>query len=646
MPRVRMIVEDDDGKILHKFDPITCGPGFQVPTGGGDKEKEGPAARARRTRDLPLYKVLLGDKVGGQSLAPAVKEVARDLEAALAKELADLYDWTAKEQTRARVKVFIRNFLYDDEGGLPGEYTEEEAAELAEVVYYRVYEEAKGSTAAKAKAKVKPEAKKAKATEPKATKAKATEPKATKTKAKKKRKAKKVKARGSSAGGESRIVIPRGIALEDLYTLVVEADPLTVLVGQGAPSSSSPPEAAPTIDGEEGPRFFIAPRDFPTDEAVAFAEQFEAEHGGELRGEGADWDVPTFADEDNAKPFWWAVLWALEAGWSIVKIPDSRNPEERHFTLSIWRRPATTRKRKKPKRRSLGDRKEREGYDAEVLEAVHKGAVTAPAVSAAVGGTRTQAIAALGRLDKAGKVEIVSEGPPAQYRPTRASAKPGKVSLPKLQWRNETRDGRKGQVAAWENGVFRMIQTLDGELWALFYEEGKEVAVCYGCGPSRTLKAEARKIAAAGSPSAEEWKAMGRKLGDCPIKKQRVTEHNGVRLVWEESIIEGRKVCIAPSGDGEFKMESADDGSFVLTFLRPGSSLEDLGCGAMTTLHKRALEVAGAEADEREAEAEAAEAAAAEAEEAEAEEKAEGTPVSADQSAEMWSGLKKLLDDF
>ena len=150
---------------------------------------------------------------------------------------------------------------------------------------------------------------------------------------------------------------------------------------------------------------------------------------------------------------------------------------------------------------------------------------------------------------------------------------------------------------------------------------------------------------------------MGRKLGDCPIKKQRVTEHNGVRLVWEESIIEGRKVCIAPSGDGEFKMESADDGSFVLTFLRPGSSLEDLGCGAMTTLHKRALEVAGAEADEREAEVEAAEAAeaaeaeaaeaeAAEAEEAEAEEKAEGTPVSADQSAEMWSGLKKLLDDF
>ncbi|MCB1720036.1 MAG: hypothetical protein KDK05_33360, partial [Candidatus Competibacteraceae bacterium] len=96
MPRVRMIVEDDDGKILHKFDPITCGPGFQVPTDREEREgKEDPAARARRTRDLPLFKVLLGDKVGGQSLAPAVKEVARDLEAALAKELADLYDWTA-----------------------------------------------------------------------------------------------------------------------------------------------------------------------------------------------------------------------------------------------------------------------------------------------------------------------------------------------------------------------------------------------------------------------------------------------------------------------------------------------------------------------------------------------------------------------
>jgi hypothetical protein len=177
---------------------------------------------------------------------------------------------------------------------------------------------------------------------------------------------------------------------------------------------------------------------------------------------------------------------------------------------------------------------------------------------------------------------------------------PEKISLPRLKWRSEMRNNRRGQVAAWEDGVFRMIEAKK-DLWALFFERG-DVAEQYGCGPSRTVKAEARKIAAAGLPAPAEWRAMGRKLGSCPVTTRRVTDAGGVRLVWEESIIDGHKVCLATSVAGEWKMRSADDGSFALFFIRPGGSIESLGSGAMRTVHKRALEGEAAQLDEAVAE--------------------------------------------
>ena len=107
----------------------------------------------------------------------------------------------------------------------------------------------------------------------------------------------------------------------------------------------------------------------------------------------------------------------------------------------------------------------RERFDAAVLEAVREGAVTAPAVPPMIGGTQSQVVGALGRLTTAGKLEIVKEGPPARYRPTRAkeAAKPKKASLPRLKWTNETRNNRKGQVAPWEKGVFRIMAAWDVE---------------------------------------------------------------------------------------------------------------------------------------------------------------------------------------
>ena len=242
----------------------------------------------------------------------------------------------------------------------------------------------------------------------------------------------------------------------------------------------------------------------------------------------------------------------------------------------------------------------RDEYDAAVLDAVKQGAVKASAIPKVVGGTSMQAVAALGRLTSKGELGIVKEGPPAQYRPVRRSvggkALADKVSLPTLKWRSETRNNRRGQVARWEDGVFRMIEA-KRDLWALYFERGNTLAQ-YGCGSSRAVKKEARQIAAAGMPTPDEWKAMGRKLGACPISTRRITEAGGVRLIWEESIIEGQKVCVAASVAGEWKMRSAEDGSFALYFIRPGGSVESLGEGAMRTLHKRALEAEAAQLEE------------------------------------------------
>ncbi|MCA9658426.1 MAG: hypothetical protein KC486_08780 [Myxococcales bacterium] len=277
--------------------------------------------------------------------------------------------------------------------------------------------------------------------------------------------------------------------------------------------------------------------------------------------------------------------------------------EPREAEAKKPKRQSATEKRAKQNKRpataktwNLDDAKEQARFDAAVLKAVKEGAVKAAAIPPIVGGTEMQAIGALGRLENAGELEIVKRGPPAQYRPVRAlTGKAGKKKqeLPSLRWRAEKVNGRRAQVARWDDGVFRMIELSSGK-WALFFEEGEDVE-SYGCGASRTVKKEARLIAAAGRPSPEAWKAMDRKLGDCPITTRRVTEAKGVKLEWEESIRGGRKVCVAPTQDGDFEMKSAEDGSFALIFLRPGGKVENLGCGSMGTVQRRALEVVQAQ---------------------------------------------------
>lgn len=74
-----------------------------------------------------------------------VKDVARDLLAAVKEELSRLDDWRAKEQTQARVRTLIYDFLYDDKTGLPEEFAPEEIEALSNVVFLHVYTQYRSS---------------------------------------------------------------------------------------------------------------------------------------------------------------------------------------------------------------------------------------------------------------------------------------------------------------------------------------------------------------------------------------------------------------------------------------------------------------------------------------------------------------------
>jgi len=242
-------------------------------------------------------------------------------------------------------------------------------------------------------------------------------------------------------------------------------------------------------------------------------------------------------------------------------------------------------------------------YDAATLRAVEGGALTNSAVRKKIGGTVMQVVAALTRLVADDKLVLVEEGPPARYKP--ATAVPAKSTaaskkLPKLTWRSTSTRGRKGYTAAWDVGVFKMFATKSGS-FALFYQkDGADKYEEYGCGPSREVKKQARMIAAAGVPSAEQWHAQGGELlGDCPVAVRRVTKSKSATLTWTDTIQDGRQVCVAPTTDGEFKMESTKGGSFALIFVRDGDATgESLGTGKKATLLKRALEIVDEEAKE------------------------------------------------
>lgn len=69
-----------------------------------------------------------------------IKKVAKGLLAKLKDKLKQLYKWQDKEPTRDEVKMFIRDFLWDDQTGLPVDfYSQEDVERKSADVFYHVY---------------------------------------------------------------------------------------------------------------------------------------------------------------------------------------------------------------------------------------------------------------------------------------------------------------------------------------------------------------------------------------------------------------------------------------------------------------------------------------------------------------------------
>ncbi len=98
---------------------------------------------------LALYDILVQKK---ENLSAAernrIKKVATDLLTRLQQRLGEVYRWYERENTKAEVKTFIHDFLWNEREGLPVEaYTPDEVEQRSDQVFDHVvhqYSEERG----------------------------------------------------------------------------------------------------------------------------------------------------------------------------------------------------------------------------------------------------------------------------------------------------------------------------------------------------------------------------------------------------------------------------------------------------------------------------------------------------------------------
>ena len=83
---------------------------------------------------LALFDVLLKPNLSKQEI-DRIKKVAEGLYATLKSELARVQNFAAKQGTRDDIKVKIKNFLWDDQTGLPESFAPEEVEEKTEAIF-------------------------------------------------------------------------------------------------------------------------------------------------------------------------------------------------------------------------------------------------------------------------------------------------------------------------------------------------------------------------------------------------------------------------------------------------------------------------------------------------------------------------------
>ncbi|MDQ0257093.1 type I restriction enzyme R subunit [Evansella vedderi] len=96
---------------------------------------------------LALYDLLISEKKLTNKEREKIKEVGKELLEVLKAEKLNMSNWREKESTKADVKTFIYNYLYDENTGLPIEqYTPEDVEYKANVVFEHIFNQYSSSS--------------------------------------------------------------------------------------------------------------------------------------------------------------------------------------------------------------------------------------------------------------------------------------------------------------------------------------------------------------------------------------------------------------------------------------------------------------------------------------------------------------------
>ena len=103
-----------------------------------DEEEERAVREGLDKESLAIFDLLKKPELQAYEITK-IKAIAVDLLAILKEEKLRIHQWRDKEATRAAVKLFIHDFLYGDEKGLPvTSYSEEDVNEKADNVFRHV----------------------------------------------------------------------------------------------------------------------------------------------------------------------------------------------------------------------------------------------------------------------------------------------------------------------------------------------------------------------------------------------------------------------------------------------------------------------------------------------------------------------------
>ncbi len=104
-----------------------------------DEEEKRAVREGLDEEYLALFDLLLKPDISKPKARDKIKQVAKDLLFRLKSEKLKVDQWREKEATKAAVKTFIKDFLWDEQTGLPDAYTPEDVEVKAGLVFEHVF---------------------------------------------------------------------------------------------------------------------------------------------------------------------------------------------------------------------------------------------------------------------------------------------------------------------------------------------------------------------------------------------------------------------------------------------------------------------------------------------------------------------------